>query len=137
MFGSDCTFTYYGKYRIGKCYDLHFFLILYAILWLLLAGAADAEPAKMACSIINTLTTLLLILVNVLAVWGKGSDIPGLNLFPWEKLQNYSVVLLLPLVVNGYLAALLKELQDYWSRKQEKETAESSDPKEDRSLPRD
>lgn len=32
---------------------------------------------------------------------------------------------------------LLKELQDYWRRKKGKGTAEGSDPKEDRSLPRD
>jgi hypothetical protein len=119
--GGSSFIHFPGNTALQNAVSYMVFLILYAILWLLLAGAADAEPTKMACKVINTLTTLLLIHVNVLAVWGKSSDIPGLNLFPWGELQDFSVVLLLPLVVNGYLAALLKELQDYWSRKKKKE----------------
>lgn len=95
------------------------FVILFTMIWLLMAGAADVEPAKMACGIVNTATTIILIVVNVLAIWGERN-------FPtygstWNTMQHYSTVILLPLVVGGYLAALLKQLQEYWWAKEEKQ----------------
>ena len=89
------------------------FVVAFAAIWMLIAGAADNEPAKMACAVINTLTTILLIVINVLVAWCQ-FPMPENAPFSWDMIQNVSVVILLPLVVGGYLAALLKAMQEYW-----------------------
>lgn len=91
------------------------FVLAFSSLWIMEAGAADDDVAKMAALIINTVTTILLIVINVLSGWGLSE----LSQFPklvklLGRLQYYSVVILLPLVVAGYLSALLKEVQIYW-----------------------
>lgn len=94
------------------------FTIVYTLIWLLLAGAADDAPAQMGCAIINTVTTLLLIAANILAIWGEQAiTLPEQAFFSWRMLQDFSVIVLLPLVVGGYLAALLKQFQVYWKNR--------------------
>ena len=95
------------------------FVILFTMIWLLMAGAADIEPARMACGIVNTATTIILIVVNVLAIWEE-RNFPSYG-STWNTMQHYSTVILLPLVVGGYLAALLKQMQEYWWAKEGKQ----------------
>lgn len=105
------------------------FVILYAILWLFAAGVADDNVAKMAASIVNTGTTILVILINVLVGWGLNQ----LGNVEWvrnflEKLQYYGNLVLLPLIVSGYLSALLKEMQIYrCARREEREKQKNKD----------
>lgn len=98
-----------------------FFLILYASLWLFAAGVADDDVAKMAASIVNTGTTILVILINVLVGWGLnclGEQAHYRNAL--EQLQYCGNLILLPLIVSGYLSALLKEMQIYRCIRREK-----------------
>lgn len=89
------------------------FVVMFSLFWITIAGAADDDVGKMAACIVNTGTTILLIVINVLANWGIEAD-----MWLWKEvleiLQYYSIVAMLPLVVAGYLAGLLKELQIYW-----------------------
>lgn len=100
------------------------FVFLYTLMWLSLAGAADDEPVKMGCEIVNTVTTIALIVINVLAIWGE-RNLAFLEpfRFNWSILQYYSTIILLPLVVAGYLASMLKSIQIY--QKQNGHTTES------------
>jgi hypothetical protein len=97
------------------------FMILYASLWLFAAGVADDDVVKMAASIVNTGTTILVILINVLVGWGLnqlGDQVQYRTFL--EKLQYYGNLILLPLIVSGYLSALLKEMQIYRCIRREK-----------------
>lgn len=94
------------------------FILLYTSLWLLTAGVADDDVAKMASNIINTGTTILVILINVLVGWGLnqlGKQAVYRSLL--EQLQYYGNLILLPLIISGYLSALLKEMQIYWFKR--------------------
>lgn len=104
------------------------FTLVFAMLWIIMAGAADDDVAKMAASIVNTGTTILIILINVLIGW-------GLNRFGnqaffrgiLEELQYYGNLILLPLIVSGYLTALLKEMQIYRRVRREKREQQNQD----------
>lgn len=94
------------------------FVVVFSLLWLLAAGVADDDVAKMAAMIINTGTTILLVVINVLAGWVLNGSTPSPVLKETiEGLQYYSIIILLPLVAAGYLAALLKEAQIYWKKR--------------------
>lgn len=66
------------------------------------------------------MAAVLLIVFNVLAIWGE-RNFPAAALPVWDAMQHYSTVILLPLVVGGYLAALLKQMQEYWLAKEGKQ----------------
>lgn len=96
------------------------FTLVFTVFWVVTTGAADHSAAKMACAIVNTLTTILLVLITVLFGWSSYQM--GLDPYLAERfgaLQYWSVVILLPLVFGGYLAALLKEIQLYVEKKGE------------------
>lgn len=94
------------------------FTLTFSCVWILVAGAADREPAKMGCAIMNTLTTIALIATQVLVLWAKTNvTIPAGIPFSWGMLQDFSIIVLLPLVVAGYMAGLVIELQSYWDRR--------------------
>lgn len=89
------------------------YCILLVALWVISAGVADYEVAKMAGQIINTITTILLLAFNVLFSWCKqhaAIPLPG-GIF--DELIYFANLLLLPLVASGYLAALFVEGRHY------------------------
>lgn len=90
------------------------FVIALSTVWIVMAGAADDDAAKMAAAIVNTGTTILAILVNVLVGWGLDRwAAQAAQLTLMNGLQFYGNLILLPLIVSGYLSALLKEMQIY------------------------
>ena len=82
-------------------------LLILLLLWMLIGGLADYEVAKMSSEIMNTITTLAVLVINVLTGW-LGID---------AKLQFAVNVAVLPLVAAGYLTAILKEMQAYWEKR--------------------
>ena len=94
-----------GKVSLGSSYVGG--LIAMVLLWLLVGGLADYDVAKMASEIVNTITTLGVLIVNILAgVTGIDAEIQlGVN------------IATLPFVAAGYLTALLKEMQLYWENR--------------------
>ncbi len=105
------------------------FVFIFLVIWILVAGAADQYVAKMAANIVNTGTTILVILINVLVEWGL-NQLGGLELSRMflDKLQYFGNLILLPLIVSGYLSALLKEMQIYrCARREEQEKQKNKD----------
>lgn len=82
-------------------------LLILVLLWMLIGGLADYEVAKMASEIMNTITTLVVLVINVLTGW-LGID---------AELQFAVNVAVLPFVAAGYLTAILKEMQAYWEKR--------------------
>ena len=82
-------------------------MIILVLLWLLIGGLADYESAKLASEIMNTITTLVVLGINVLTDW-LGID---------AELQFAVNVAVLPFVAAGYLTAVLKEMQAYWEKR--------------------
>ncbi|HBU13260.1 MAG TPA: hypothetical protein DEB31_11265, partial [Clostridiales bacterium] len=91
--------------------------ILISFVWVFSIGLVDHAAGKMAALIVNTITTILLIVINVLAAYGMNT--PDQFVLPadtWSQLQMGGLYALLPFVVAGYLAALFKEMQIYWEK---------------------
>lgn len=97
------------------------FILIFTLFWGVSAGIADFEAAKMAGSIVNTGTTILLLAGNVLLTWCKQAlSSAEMTETMQAQLQFGINVILLPLVVAGYLVALFVEGQNYYLRRQEK-----------------
>lgn len=91
------------------------FVIMLTLFWLLLGGIADYDRVKMAASIVNTMTTLVVIVANVLAGWIDNElGLLGLSADFCQQMQYVTNTAVLPFVIAGYLTALLKEMQVYW-----------------------
>lgn len=91
------------------------FVIMLTLFWLLLGGIADYDRARMAATIVNTMTTLVVIVANVLAGWIDNELGPlGLSADFCQQMQYVTNTAVLPFVIAGYLTALLKEMQVYW-----------------------
>ena len=103
-----------GETQISSSFsDLAVISIYYSIFWCYSIGIADDGAGKLAAQAVNTITTLLTVVIGLLAA--NGADkYPGI---PWERIQTKLITALLPLVVCGYIAALLKEAQIYWRKK--------------------
>lgn len=96
------------------------FILIFTLFWGVSAGIADFDAAKMAGSIVNTGTTILLLAGNVLLTWCKQAlSSAGMTETMQAQLQFGINVILLPLVVAGYLVALFVEGQNYYLRRQE------------------
>ena len=101
-----------GGFSGGGIYLVFVFVL--SVIWIVMAGIADDDVAKMAAAIVNTGTTILAILINVLVGWGlnrwaaQAAYVAFMN-----DLLFYGNLTLLPLIVSGYLSALLKEMQLY------------------------
>ena len=100
--------------------------IIFAALVCMFTGAlANYDTAKLATNIVNTLTTLVVMVVNVLAAWrftrGELSD-SGLATVQYEV--NSAV---LPYAVAGYLTALFKDIQVYWEEHRMREIPPGSE----------
>ena len=96
--------------------DYAVFTLLYANFWCFSIGVSDDDAGKLAAQAVNTITTLLTVLIGLLALYGKREH-PN---FPWDELQTHLLCSLLPVVISGYLAALFKEVQIYWRKKYRK-----------------
>lgn len=85
-------------------------------LWCLSAGIADYDVAQMAGKIINTLTTIALVAVNVFVWWAQNE--PGVKdvLSGTDLIYEFNLILL-PLVVAGYLAVLFIDIVNYYKKK--------------------
>ena len=111
---------------IAAAYVLSSFVFL--LIWIVMAGVADDDVAKMAACIVNTGTTILVILINVLVGWGLnrlGDQAPIRNSL--EQLQFFGNLTLLPLIISGYSAALLKEMQIYRRARCEEQDQQKQD----------
>lgn len=95
------------------------YILLYTFFWLMSAGVAEYEVAKMACSIVNTSTTILLLLFNVAVVLNEEQLLasplfysidPDTLLYLFPDMIN---LVLFPFVASGYLAALFNEGLEY------------------------
>lgn len=101
--------------------DYLLFIPIYSFIWVCWSLLADPEVAKMACSVVNTTTTIALLALNVLLLWGERNlNLPSDLTFLPQELLYYGNLVLLPLVVSGYTAALSLELRAYCQKKQEK-----------------
>lgn len=101
-----------GGFSGGGIYLVFVFVL--SVIWIVMAGIADDDVAKMAAAIVNTGTTILAILINVLVGWGlnRWAAQDAYAAF-MNDLLFYGNLTLLPLIVSGYLSALLKEMQLY------------------------
>ena len=95
------------------------FVLLFTVFWCVTVCVADHNVGKMAASIINTGTTILLLVTQFLCSYASRHS-GYLVTFLSDEVQFYSLVILLPLVAAGYLAALAKEVQMYLERYPEK-----------------
>ena len=90
----------------------------FVITWIFLALLADDDVAKLAGNIMNTITTILLLIINV--VYIHVTTLPDASSFTiWLStgLQQLSMLCLLPIVAAGYLSVLFKDIQIYWRKK--------------------
>lgn len=103
------------------------FSVIYTLTWCITAGMADYDVAKMACGVVNTVTTIGLLFVNIFPYWcSENADIlvPCLNKVNpqlTEQIRTFTAedfvyafnLILFPLVVAGFIAALFAEGQQY------------------------
>lgn len=92
------------------------FTLVYTLFWCFSIGTAEDDAGKMAAQIVNTSTTVLTIVINVIALYAIERD-SMISEWPWAQAQAYSLFLLLPVVSSGYAAALFKDAQIYWRKK--------------------
>ena len=94
------------------------FVSSYLLFWIYMTAIADHDVAKIACVIVNTCTTLMLLGFNVLfmCIAAQGYTVEGVLLVS-AVFQLYINLLLLPITISGYMAGLVKEVQIYWENK--------------------
>lgn len=89
------------------------------IFWCLSAGVADYDVAKMAGTIVNTGTTILLIAVNIF--FGTIQRDVQLDVFSHylspEDMIYIANLVIFPFVVSGYLAVLFADGIEYWRKR--------------------
>lgn len=91
--------------------------ILLSILWIFSIGISEHDVGKMATQIINTITTVLLIIVNLCYAYGVANHTFLFSPKEWEIVQVADLYFLVPFVIAGYLAALFKDMQIYWEKR--------------------
>lgn len=90
------------------------FVVLFSLFWIFGALVADQDVARMACSITNTITTILLLASNVFISWCVRTLALGESVEPlFNEILYQANLILLPLVAAGYLTALLVEGRTY------------------------
>lgn len=96
------------------------FIISFTIFWIISVGVADEDAAEMACDIVNSFSTILLLAFNVFFTW---CDQTG-RLAPFESKAEIEIqeigVIILPIVVAGYIAALFIKGTQYIKKKEAK-----------------
>lgn len=98
--------------------------VFLTLVWSVSIGVADHDVGKMAAAVVNTLTTVLLIILGVLIAYGEHLQTSPI----WNQIETAALYILLPFVIAGYVAALFKESQIYWEKKYTK-TNEKPDKK--------
>ncbi len=107
---------------VPDVYRYFVWVMLMCLFWMLSGGMADYETAKMASLIINTITTIAVIVGNVFVGWfGRLPEFSFIPSIVWEQLQYELNLLILPFVLAGYLTALWKEIQVYWEKRHPEE----------------
>lgn len=90
--------------------------VIITIFWCLSAGIADYDVAKMAGTIVNTFTTIVLIAVNIIFGWLQ--RVAGLVSSTDIEEAIYGINLIVfPIVMAGYLAVLFADGIDYWRKR--------------------
>lgn len=97
--------------------DYGIFCFCLLVFWIISAGIADYDVAKMATQVVNTITTILLLTANVLFIWCKNNIFVPLAGWDWETLIDWTNLFLLPFVISGYLAALFADGKYYIEEK--------------------
>lgn len=91
------------------CFALAFF-------WSIGAGVSDYDVAKMAGAIINSITTILLVAVNIFSEWVQRVDFLS-SIFTSAKIMYGLNLVIFPFVVSGYLAMLFVDGIEYARKK--------------------
>lgn len=104
------------QFRESKAAMYLAFVVISSMLWMAVSLLADYDTAKMATQIVNTLTTISAIGVNVLAGWVDAAPQRAM-LETAAAIQYEANLLLLPFIFAGYLTALFKDMQAYWEKK--------------------
>lgn len=87
--------------------------MLFAVFICMLTGAlANYDSAKLAMNILNTGTTLIVMVANVFAVWPVFQDEIGTEIL--SHIQFCVNLGVLPYAIVGYMTALFKDIQLYW-----------------------
>lgn len=108
---------YFGYSNIAIGYMIC--VTFYVFCWIMAILIAEDEPAKMSLSILNTGTSIITVIVNVV-------DIELPNILAAQEIPTslhpiliagsnlLSNLTLLPFLASGFLALLFKEMQIYW-----------------------
>ena len=99
-------------------------VLLITLSWNITALLADYDVAKMACNVVNTITTIAMLFVNICFYWCSAGFIQWLHekspqladlasIFTVEEYIYGSNMLLFPLVAAGFIAALFVEGKQY------------------------
>lgn len=87
-------------------------MIITAIVCMFTGALANYDTAKLAMNIINTGTTLIVMVVNVLASWTFLRE--EINSEILTTIQFWVNLGVLPYAIVGYVTALFKDIQVYW-----------------------
>lgn len=93
-----------------------FICVLLTLFWSLSAGIADYDVAKMAGGIINTLTTILTVAINVFAWWLQ-RNVPQVSSSDREELLYAINLAVLPVLAAGYISMLFINGVEYFKKR--------------------
>lgn len=96
------------------------FIFCYIIIWTLTALLGDDAAVKMALLIVNTLTTISTVVLNIVLILFAQSLDAQIMQTAHVEIKSYNQIaiaanmVLLPFFAAGFLASLGKEMQIYW-----------------------
>lgn len=106
-------------------FDFGIILIAYVLLWIFTALIADDAPVQMVFKIVNTFTTLIAVVGNILIPVLSAEVLPSEPVLPGydngTTLMLVFNIFILPLVAAGYIAQLSKDIYLYLKRKNNRE----------------